>query len=252
MVLFLTSTLGENYIDENGERRVCEVSRENGLLDNLISHVPQNGRGVIITSNPDSHVKNDSVRDIMAESFEMSQIRLKELSLCDGRNCDRAKELVKGADLVVLAGGHVPTENLFFEKIRLRELLRDFDRTVVGISAGTMNCAETVYAAPELDGEALDPSYKRYLKGLGLTQINVLPHLQYLRTVELDGMRMVDEISLADSFTKPFYGLNDGSYILIKDGTAILYGEAYYFKDGTERRICKNGESIQIHMLQGF
>lgn len=252
MVLFLTSTLGENYIDENGDRRACEVSRENGLLDNLISHVPQNGRGVIITSNPDSHVKNDSVRDIMAESFEMSQIRLKELSLCDGRNCDRAKELVKGADLVVLAGGHVPTENLFFEKIRLRELLRDFDRTVVGISAGTMNCAETVYAAPELDGEALDPSYKRYLKGLGLTQINVLPHLQYLRTVELDGMRMVDEISLADSFTKPFYGLNDGSYILIKDGTAVLYGEAYYFKDGTERRICKNGESIQIHMLQGF
>lgn len=246
MVLFLTSTLGENYIDENGDRRACEVSRENGLLDNLISCVPQNGRGVIMASDPDSHVINDSVRDIMAESFEMSQIRLKELALCDGRNCDRAKELVKGADLVVLAGGHVPTENLFFEKIRLRELLRDFDKTVVGISAGTMNCAETVYAAPELDGEALDPSYKRYLKGLGLTQINVLPHLQYLRTVELDGMRMVDEISLADSLTKPFYGLNDGSYILIKNGAAVLYGEAYYFKDGAERRICKNGESIQI------
>ena len=108
---------------------------------------------------------------------------------------------------------------------------------MVGISAGTMNCAETVSAAPELDGEALDPSYKRYLKGLGLTQINVLPHLQYLRTVELDGMRMVDEISLADSLTKPFYGLNDGSYILIKNGAAELYGEAYYFKDGAERRI---------------
>lgn len=246
MVLFLTSTLGENYIDENGERRACKVSRENGLLDNLISCVPQNGRGIIMASDPDSHAINDSVRDIMAESFEMSKIRLRELALCDGRNCDMAKELVKGADLVVLAGGHVPTENLFFEKIRLRELLRDFDKTVVGISAGTMNCAETVYSAPELDGEALDPSYKRYLKGLGLTQINVLPHLQYLRTVELDGMRMVDEISLADSFTRPFYGLNDGSYILIKDGAAVLYGEAYYFKDGTERQICKNGESIQI------
>lgn len=246
MVLFLTSTLGENYVDENGVSRSCEVSRENGLLYNLISCVPQNGRGVIMASDPDSHEINDSVRDIMAESFEMSGIALEELTLCDGRNCCRAQELVNVADLVVLAGGHVPTENLFYEKIRLKELLRDCDKTVVGISAGTMNCAETVYAAPELDGEALDEGYKRYIRGLGLTQINVLPHLQYLRTVELDGLNMVEEIALPDSFAKPFYGLNDGSYILVKNGAAVLYGEAYYFAGGTERQICRNGENIQI------
>ncbi|MCM1307227.1 MAG: Type 1 glutamine amidotransferase-like domain-containing protein [Butyrivibrio sp.] len=246
MTLFLTSTLGENYIGEDGERRACAVSAENSLLDNLLRSVPQNGKGVLMASDPDSHEINDSVRDIMAEAFEMSRIRLRGLTVCDGRNRGRAKELVSGADLVVLAGGHVPTENLFYEKIGLRELLRESGKTVVGISAGTMNCAETVYAAPELEGEALDPSYKRYLKGLGLTQINVLPHLQYLRTVELDGMRMVDEIALADSYTRPFYGLNDGSYILIKNKTAVIYGEAYYYKDGKESPVCRNGESIRI------
>ncbi len=236
MILFLTSTLGENYIGTDQKSHACKISGYNGLLDNLIRFVPAGCRGVIMASDPDDYENNDSVLNIMRESFEMSGLETEELLLCDGRNADRAKELIGSAGLVIMAGGHVPTQNRFFEKIGLKQIMQSYEGVVVGISAGSMNCAGTVYAVPELDGEALDPEYKRYLHGLGLTDISILPHLQYLRGLELDGMRMVDDIAIADSRIRPFYGLNDGSYILEMNGTAEIYGEAYYFAGGCERR----------------
>ena len=148
--------------------------------------------------------------------------------------------------MILLCGGHVPTENKFMQMIRLKDRIQGFEGIVIGISAGSMNCAKTVYATPELKGEAVDPNYERYIEGLGLTDINVLPHLQYIKTVTLDGMNMVEDIAFEDSKKKEIYGLVDGSYILVKDGKSILYGEAYLIKDGKMEQICENGKKSEI------
>ena len=66
-------------------------------------------------------------------------------------------------DVIFLGGGHVPTQNAFFHRIGLREKIRNFDGIVIGISAGSMNSADVVYAQPELPGEAADESYQRFL-----------------------------------------------------------------------------------------
>ena len=108
-----------------------------------------------------------------------------------------------------------------------------------------MNCADTVYSCPELDGEANDPTFQRWISGLGLTDINIFPHFQYLRDKYLDGLRMT-EIIYGDSVGHEIIALNDGSYILIIDGEATLYGEAYSILDGKERLICRNGESLAL------
>lgn len=42
------------------------------------------------------------------------------------------------------------------------------------------------------------------------------------------------------------FTLNDGSYIMLENGTEILYGEAYLIKDGQQQQICKDGDSIWI------
>ena len=41
----------------------------------------------------------------------------------------------------------------------------------MGISAGSMNSSDIVYAQPELDGEVIDHNYKKFFKGLNLTKI---------------------------------------------------------------------------------
>ena len=70
-----------------------------------------------------------------------------------------------------------------------------------------MNCADTVYAGPELEGEAIDPLYERWITGLGLTDINIFPHFQSLKDDYLD----------ADKFklhSLPGGGVEDGEDVL--------------------------------------
>ena len=52
-------------------------------------------------------------------------------------------------DVILLGGGHVPTQNKFFKEIRLREKIKDFDGIIIAISAGSMNSADIVYCQPE-------------------------------------------------------------------------------------------------------
>ena len=168
--------------------------------------------------------------------------------MLDGRNASRAKELVKSANIIFLEGGHVPTQNRFFASINLRRLLNDFDGVLIGFSAGSMNSAETVYAMPEENGEAVDPSYERFLPGLGLTKTMLIPHFSYYRREKLDGLRILKDILLPDSMGKEFICIEDGSYLLIESGREVMYGKAYLAKDGAISELSEDGESV---MLQG-
>ena len=109
-----------------------------------------------------------------------------------------------------------------------------------------MNCADIVYAGPELEGEAIDPLYERWITGLGLTSINIFPHFQSLKDDYLDGLRLIEDITFADSVGHEIIALNDGSYIMLEDRKATLYGEAYLIKDGHQRQICKDGDSLSL------
>ena len=146
----------------------------------------------------------------------------------------------------MLAGGHVPTQNLFFKKLDLKRRLENFDGLVISWSAGSMNCAETVYALPELVGEGVDAGYQRFLPGLGITRHRIIPHFQDVRTDMVDGLRVIEDMAFPDSMGREFIALNDGSFIIHDNGVETLYGEAYRIKDGHMTQICRQGEAVRI------
>jgi peptidase E len=245
MILFLTSSIGGSY-KENGVRMPCSLDNSNHFLDLLKEYWPENGKCLIISSDPDDAEMNDSFLDIYRQAFKMSSLSVADMVICDSRNEDKIEMLLTESQAVILSGGHVPTQNRFFKRIHLKEQLGAYQGVVIGISAGTMNSAETVYAQPELEGEAIDPRYQRYLEGLGLTKISVLPHFQELQGQTLDGFQIVEDISLTDSKIRPFYALEDGSF-LFSDGKGFdLYGESYLFENGTITKVCENNHSIKL------
>ena len=189
---------------------------------------------------------NDEMRSTFEQAFEYHGMTLLQMLVCDYRNSQDVEEMLKESDFVLLAGGHVPTQNAFFHQIRLRELMRTFDGIVMGISAGTMNSADVVYAQPELAGESLDSDYQRYIEGLNLTWVNVLPHYQEVKDNLLDGRRLMEDITYSDSWGHRFYALIDGSYILVENGRTEIFGEAYLISDGTISKICEKGQSMRI------
>lgn len=206
----------------------------------------EGARVLIISAFPDNIPANIEMRDFMEHALEISGLSLSAVDIWDARTGEYSREALLSYDVVFLGGGHVPTENAYFKRIGLRDMIRDFDGIIIGISAGTMNAADTVYAQPEEPGEALDPDYQRFIPGLGLTDINILPHLQMISGMELDGMKIIDEISLGDSFGHEFLAIPDGSFVLIEEGLAALYGEGWQIKDGQMTLICREGDSVLL------
>ena len=200
---------------------------------------------LILSSDPENTGMGDEMQSFFREAFAHSGIPVTKVDVCDRRNMQAADRLCCYG-ILILAGGHVPTQNAFFRELGLREKIHRYAGVVLGISAGTMNSAEVVYAHPEEPGEAVNPGYVRYMQGLGLTHINVLPHFQNLKGARLDGLRILEDISLPDSRVRPFYGLPDGSWLYRENGRTTLYGEAWLLEDGACVKICENGEFREV------
>ena len=244
MIAYLTSHIGGSY-KKDGVRFPTQLNTDNGFLDSLRRHWKSNSNILILSADSDAAEVNDSIRDIFAEAFPMSGLPVREILICDNRNKNLAENL-SDFDVIILAGGHVPTQNIFFERIGLKDSIKDFDGILIGISAGTMNSAEIVYAQPELEGESIDKGYRRFLSGLEITKFMILPHYQDIKDSLLDGKRLFEDITYPDSYGREFYALTDGSYVIIENGAAALFGEAYLIKDGTAEQICEKDKSIRI------
>ena len=244
MKAILTSSLG-GYSKINEVRIPEPLPQTNGLLDRLKAIWPENASVLFICADPAKNEKNDNICACFRESFPMSGLSISTIDICDNRNPEVIDNLEK-IDVLIFTGGHVPTQNKFMKKLRLREHLSDYNGIIIAWSAGSMNCADVVYAGPELEGEALDPLYERWIPGLGITDINISPHMQSLKDACLDGMRVIEDITFADSAAHEVIALNDGSYIMVADGKTTLYGEAYVIKDRQQTQICKDGQSISL------
>ena len=245
MRLFLTSSPCDDHVPE-GFSIPCILNRENGFVDRMSEEWKPESRGLIISADPDNSALNDEMKDTFREAFAFHGLSLSRMLICDSRNETEAAALIAQSDMIILAGGHVPTQNAFFRRIGLKELIRDFPGTVMGISAGTMNCADIVYAQPEEEGESVDPAYKRFIPGLALTDIMVLPHYQKVKDYYLDGKRLYEDITYGDSMGRKFYVLVDGGYVLVQDGKTVICGLAYLISDGMITQICSEGEQLKL------
>lgn len=246
MILYLTSN------PTAADRAVCAPSFQglnpgNSLVENLKRDWKAHSRCLLLCADPDAYMQNNEMRFFLEKSVKETGLPVSGFDLCDGRNAAEMMETLFDYDVLILGGGHVPTQNRFFHRIGLVPAIREFDGVVLGISAGSMNCAETVYAQPEVPGESTSREYQRFLEGLGLTRCNVLPHYQTMKDRQLDGKRLMEDITYPDSTGHQFYAIPDGSYLLKKDGALTVFGEAYLVSDGKTEQICSDGESLMIH-----
>ncbi len=221
------------------------LNPENGFVEEVSRCWPAEARGLYVCSDPSSS-DVDYYCSVVRRGFESAGMPFISFASLDGRNSDEAASLVASSNFIFLTGGHVPTQNRFFSSIGLSGLMKSFDGIVVGLSAGSMNCAEVVYAQPEEEGEAIDPEYKRFLPGLGLCKTMILPHYESYKDYYLDGLRVYEDITYPDSMGRSFYAIPDGSYVMVEGGTETLRGEGYLIKDGKLRQVSKVGDSISI------
>ncbi|MBP3700602.1 MAG: Type 1 glutamine amidotransferase-like domain-containing protein [Lachnospiraceae bacterium] len=236
MILFLTSS--PCVID--APRAILNPA--NGFVNRLRESLPQWPRVLVVSSNPEDHDGVCGFANDMSVTFAEYGMPMGGFQVLDGTNAEYAEYLVATSDLIIFMGGHVPTMNQFLNEIGLREILEGYEGVVMGISAGSMNCADVVYAQPEEEGEGVDPDYEKFLPGLGLTDVNILPHYQQVKKNILDGMRLYEDITYADSVGNEFYAMVDGAYYYQDDEDAIFFGKVGRLKDGVLKWICREGK----------
>ena len=66
----------------------------------------------------------------------------------------------------------------------------------------------------------------------------------------LDGLRLFEDITYADSMGNTFFALPDNSYFYQNEEQLLLFGEAYLLQDGILEQICETDECIDIAELE--
>lgn len=224
------------------------LNSQNEFTDRLRAVLPPNPRALFVCSNPEDHEGTCCFGADTVAAFALAGMAFSSYHVLDGENEEDAPYLVADSDLIILSGGHVPTQLHFFHKIHLKELLEDYGGTVLGISAGSMNMAREVYVQPEEPGESV-PSFQRFAPGLGLVDVAILPHYQKARNYMLDGKRLYEDITYADSIGHTFFALQDGSYFYQDEDGLLLCGRAYRIQNGILELLTIDGEVLDVDDL---
>ena len=226
-IIFVTSSLNttKTILDTKLPQKITNTYQ---LRDNLQKYWPKKANVLMISSDPLTFEINDFYANIYRKSFQLSDLDYQKIEIFD----DRYYPNLEPYNVLILAGGHTPTQNKFFNQINLKAQLKNYSGLIIGISAGSMNLAGLVYGAPELENEAIDKNFQRYYPGLDLFPYRIIPHFNELKDITLDNLKMVEEILIPDSFNQDFYTLDDDSYFVLKDNHISLYGSSSYFKEG--------------------
>jgi len=243
MKIFLTSS-PSGPLDQPNDERVLDNT--NGFVDQLKSLWKKEMKGLMIAADPETFNNNDEMTEFFTDAFNHSGLLILGFKLWDYRSQEISREVLMQADFIMLAGGHLPTQIAFFHQINLASMIQDYSGIVIGVSAGTMNCARRVYVMPEMPNEALDPMFKRFSDGLNLTEVNVLPHYQLTKDMVVDGLKLYEEIVIPDSYGNRFFALPDGSFIVCDGKRKRLYGEGYLVQDGTIKQISYQNRWVEL------
>lgn len=236
--IFLVSDLGA--VEKiNGVRFSKELDNKNQFIDNLKNSLNNQNKILFFASDPDGYEKTDTYSKLIFESLNKSGFSFNEYKVVDHRYTGILEEDIKTADLVFLSGGYTPLEMVYYEEIKLRDLLKNYEGVIIGQSAGAINLASIVVYTPEYEEEL--SKFKMTYKGLDKTNINIEPHF----TLEPKDTK-IREILLDITKEYPLYAICDGSYIHITDNKNILYGEAYYIDKKVIKKICSDKESIEV------
>ena len=241
--LFLTSLPG-GYSIRNGKFVTDGFFKTNEMVENLRKLWKENSKILFITASPNNPKFSNSIISIISQSFKIANLSFTSIDLCDDY---KYNQNLNEYQVIILGGGHVPTQNKFFEKIELSKRIKSFEGIIMGVSAGSMNSAEIVYAQPEMNGEAIDPNYNRFLNGLNLTKFQIIPHYHSIKNKRLDGLRIIEDISYDDSIGRCFYVLPNGSYIYQTTEEAYLYGEGYKIADKKMDKLCDNENKLKLY-----
>ena len=237
MIIYLTSSPTGSLDDS---KIVEGLDPDNEFILNLERDIKDQARILLISASPDDAAGNSEMGEFFADAFFEAGFNLAEFTVMDRQNNLPSSEILS-YDVIILGGGHIPTQMDFFYEIDLKETLSEYTGVLIGISAGSMALAKVIYALPEYEDEFFNLFYTRFIPGLALTDYQIIPHFNMNQDYIFEDVPLYDVVR-ADSCYWDFIILTDGSYLRIEGEKKEVYGESYLATNGEILPLAKNGE----------
>lgn len=194
---------------------ISEIDKVNGFYQDIIpflqKYIKDNMIITFIPSDFENTDKNDYMINNIANFFTNIKIKLRS-NIIDYRiKKEHAKSLIDSSDILFILGGNPQKEMKFINKYDLVKTVNKFNGIMIGVSAGAINMAKTIYY--ENNNSLITYS------GLGLTNINIYPHF------DTENKEMIEEIKRIKKHTN-IIALPKESFIFIDN--KINYINNYY------------------------
>lgn len=200
-----------------------------------------------VSGTPTSYERNDNVffggegRLGVLNMLKGCGIKIKKAALLDKRtSMEDGAEMLKQADVIFLLGGDPEAQIKYIKEFGYDKIIKNHKGTILGVSAGSMNCANDVAYLSEDERKTLI-SYK----GLGLTNIFIYPHVS---KENKDLMTEAEQVSNK----RVVFALPNESYVKIEDDKITINGDCYLFANGTCTEINNHCEQIDIQEPQNI
>ena len=238
MKYFLTSS----PVDDNTGR----LFEKNNFRERFISSLGESTDILYVASDPSAYEMTEFYANDMVSRIEKEGVKVNTLTLLDDRNKGKAASLFSKCSLVVFAGGHVPTQNKFFASFPLKMLISRFKGTLLTISAGSMNCGKEVYLMPEEEGETKSEECNKLVKGIGLTNLVLIPHYREEEDYYLDGINLYKDVVYPFFQNRAVMCIPDGTYIYSSEEGEVIAGECWSIYGGKRNKISGDGEEVFV------
>ncbi len=246
MKIFLLSESFKN-IYVNGVKKRCEIDKKNQFAKNLKKSVKEFESFVFVSNNKSEYEGNEVSAKLMYKALLKEGYPFKKCVVLDERTMGDAKDIIENASLMYLQGGYLECQLEFLKEIEFKKHILNSKAVITGKSAGAMNLAKTVYQYPE---DEMQMGWKKFLNGIDLFDLMIIPHFNVEKGNEFcsEALDMINDYYLPDSMGKKFYALPQGSYIIIEEDKATIFGETYLFKDGKMTKICEDENKLQLQL----
>ena len=219
-----------NYLLSGIDKELGFTSKQTEYLK---QDIKDNSVITFIASTFSNVEKTDKYLNIMTNWFKNIDITFKEVYLINDLVTPlQAQEYIDKSDIVFIMGGDTLLQIKNINNYDIISNLKNREGITIGISAGSINMADYVVLARDLDDNI--PNHSFY-KGIGLVNINIEPHF------DLNNLKHNPDI-IEISKDNKIICLPDDSFIRIENDNIEIIGDYYmYDSDGT---LYKNKEKI--------
>lgn len=208
------------------------------IYDKIISFINENIKEEkiisFVASTFDEYNNNDYFVNKLVHLFNEKNIFFDKVNIIDSRisNLDM-KVKINNSNIIFLLGGDTLKQIDYINKYDLKDVIKNNNKIIIGISAGAINMATKVVLAKDEEDNISELSL---YDGVGITDINIEPHCNF------NSHNHWQELCEASNYSK-IVVMNDDCFVIINDNEINYYGTYLFLNKG---KIEYNGHECSL------